>query len=76
MNTFKYENEHVILDKYTIIEASRTREVYNWLQYYSKDTLRSEFEENGFRVEGFYSDVAGQALESGSAEIAIVAKKS
>ena len=39
VNTFKYGNEKVILDKYTIIEASRKRMVYNWLQYYSKDSL-------------------------------------
>ena len=76
VNTFKYEQEHVILDKFTIIEASRTREVYNWLQYYNQDALRHEFEENGFKVEEPYSDVAGQAFDSESAEIAIVAKKS
>jgi len=31
VNTFKYEKEKVILDKYTIIEESRSRVVYNWL---------------------------------------------
>ena len=76
MNTFKYEEEKVILDKYTIIEESRTRVVYNWLQYFSKDSFIKEFEENGFKVEGLYSDVAGKAFSSESAEIAIVAKKS
>ncbi|MHC4642270.1 MAG: class I SAM-dependent methyltransferase, partial [Planctomycetota bacterium] len=29
-NTFKYEIEKVVLDKYTIIEAGRTRTIYNW----------------------------------------------
>ena len=76
VNTFKYEKEKVILDKYTIIEESRRRVVYNWLQYFSKDSLIKEFEENGFRVDGFYSDVAGKAFASESPEIAIVAKKS
>jgi len=76
VNTFKYDREKVILDKYTIIEASRKRVVYNWLQCYSKDSLREEFEESGFKVEAFYSDVAGKAYASESAEIAIVAKKS
>ena len=76
VNTFKYETEKVILDKYTIIEESRKREVYNWLQCYSKDSLKNEFEENGFKVEELYSDVAGKAFDSESAEIAIVTKKS
>jgi cyclopropane fatty-acyl-phospholipid synthase-like methyltransferase len=76
VNIFKYEEEKVILDKYTIIEESRKREVYNWLQYYSKDSLRNEFAENGFKVEELYSNVAGKAFISESTEIAIVAKKS
>jgi len=76
VNTFKYEKEKVILDKYTIIEASRKRVVYNWLQCYSRDSIRNEFEENGFRADELYSDVAGKAFTSESTEIAIVANKS
>jgi 2-polyprenyl-3-methyl-5-hydroxy-6-metoxy-1,4-benzoquinol methylase len=75
VNTFKYEEEKVTLDKYTIIEESRTRVVYNWLQHFSKDILKKEFEENGFKVEAYYSDVAGSLYNSESAEIAIVANK-
>jgi len=75
VNTFKYEEEKVILDKYTIIEESRTRTVYNWLQHFSKDSLQDEFEENGFKVEDFYSDVAGSSFDPETAEIAVVAKK-
>ncbi len=74
VNTFKYEKEKVILDKYTIIEESRKRVVYNWLQFFSKDSLRNEFEENGFKVEELYSDVAGKAFTSESTEITVVAK--
>ena len=75
VNTFKYEKEKVILDKYTIIEESRKRIVYNWLQYFSRDSLRKEFEENGFKIDELYSDVAGKTFDSKSTEIAIVAKK-
>ena len=75
VNTFKYEKEKVTLDKYTIIEESRKRIVYNWLQYYSKGSLIKEFEENGFKVAALYSDVAGNIFTPESKEIAIVAKK-
>jgi hypothetical protein len=75
-NTFKYDEEKVILDKYTIIEEARTRTVYNWLQYFSPGSLREEFEENGFKIEEQYSDVAGTIYSPESMEFAIVAKKS
>jgi 2-polyprenyl-3-methyl-5-hydroxy-6-metoxy-1,4-benzoquinol methylase len=75
VNIFKYEEEKIILDKYTIIEESRTRVVYNWLQHFSKDSLQDEFTANGFRVEEIYSDVAGTPFSPDSTEIAIVAKK-
>ena len=75
VNTFKYERERVILDKYTVIEKTRKRTVYNWLQYFSKDSLRNEFEENGLKVKALYSDVTGKPLTPDSAEIAIVGEK-
>ncbi len=75
-NIFKYDEKKVILDKYTIIEEKHTRVIYNWLQYYSEDSLRKKFEENGFEVEGFYSDLTGTTISPESLEIVIVAKKS
>lgn len=75
VNTFKYDKEKVVLDKYTIVEADRNWEVFNWLQYYGLDSLKAEFAENGFRIEECYSDISGTLFNSDSAEFAIVAKK-
>lgn len=75
VNSFKYEEEKVTLDKYTIIEESLTRIVYNWLQHFSRESLQDEFEKNGFKVEEIFSDVAGTSFDPESPEIAIVAKK-
>lgn len=75
VNTFRYEQEKVMLEKYTIVEESRKRVVYNWLQFFSEESLKQEFEENGFKIEALYADVAGAKLGSDSTEIAIVAKK-
>jgi len=75
LNTCKYDEEKVILDKYTIIEEARTQTVYNWLQYFSPESLRKEFEESGFNIEEYYSDVAGTVFSPESKEFAIVAKK-
>ena len=75
LNTFKYEKEKVVLDKYTLIEASHTRTVYNWLQYFSPEALEREFVECGFTIEKLYSDVAGSPVDQETTEIAVVAKK-
>ncbi|MFC1941940.1 class I SAM-dependent methyltransferase [Chloroflexota bacterium] len=75
LNTFKYEEEKVVLDKYTIVESDRTRTVYNWLQYFSPVELERECADCGFKVESFYTDVAGLPFDAESAEFAIVARK-
>lgn len=73
-NTFKYDREKVILDKYTIIEKSRIRVVYNWLQCFSVETLKNEFEENGIEIVEVFSDVAGSEYRSDTLEFAIAGK--
>ncbi len=75
LNTFKYEDEKVILDKYTIVEGSRIRTVYNWLQNFSCESLGQEFENCGFEIEKYYSDIAGTPYDTESMEIAVIAKK-
>lgn len=75
VNIFKYNDERVVLDKYTIIEKDRTREVYNWLQYFSLDAIKKEFLDNGLEIIEVYSDVAGSSYDEEKSEFAIVAKK-
>lgn len=75
LNTFKYDREKVVLDKYTVVEAERTRTVYNWLQHFAPDSLEREFMEAGFSVEGIYSDVAGTPYDRKSSEFAVIAEK-
>ena len=74
LNTFKYEKEKVTLDKYTIIERTGTRVVYNWLQYFSPDSLTEELEASGIEVAKFYADVAGSPFHPESPDIAVVGK--
>ena len=75
LNTFKYEREKAVLDKYTIIESDRTRTIYNWLQYFSPEALENEFVECGFKIENLYSDVTGTPYDMQSNEFAVVAEK-
>jgi SAM-dependent methyltransferase len=73
LNSFKYDKEKVVLEKYTIVERDRTRIVYNWLQYFAPEDLEREFTDAGFSVKKFYSDVAGTPFDQNSAEFAIIA---
>jgi len=75
LNSFKYDEQKVFLDKYTIVEANRTRTVYNWIQCFSAGSLRKEYVENGLEVEELYADVAGAAFSPESPEFAVVARK-
>jgi 2-polyprenyl-3-methyl-5-hydroxy-6-metoxy-1,4-benzoquinol methylase len=75
LNTFKYDKEKVVLDKYTIVEQARTRVVYNWLQCFSRDMITTEFHTNGLKIQEVYSDVAGAPFRSDAPEFAVVARK-
>ena len=75
LNTFKYDGEKVVLDKYTIIEPDRIRTVYNWLQYFSPDALKQEFTACDFIIDKYCADVSGTDYNPNSDEFAVVAKK-
>ncbi len=74
LNVLKYEEEQVVLDKYTIVEAGRTRTIYNWLQYYSPGSIGALLSDNGFRVTDLYGDVAGKKFDPDESEFAVVAE--
>ncbi|MGD0466515.1 MAG: methyltransferase domain-containing protein [Gammaproteobacteria bacterium] len=74
-NTFKYEKEKLLLHKHTIIEEKRTREILNWLQCYTIQSLQDELRQNGFNMIEYYSDMTGEPYRIDSTEIAIVAQK-
>lgn len=73
-NTFKYEEEKVVLDKYTIVEPDRIRTIYNWFQHFSPEKIQDEFSSSGLTVIEFYSDVTGKPSDPQSPEFAVVAE--
>jgi cyclopropane fatty-acyl-phospholipid synthase-like methyltransferase len=75
LNTFKYDQEKVVLDKYTIVEEARTRTVYNWLQHFSPEGLEQELNDSGLAVEKCYADVAGSTYDPEHTEFAVVARE-
>lgn len=75
VNTFVYEKEKVVLDKYTIITSHETKEVFNWLQYFDLESISAEFAACGFVIEEVYDDVAGTPYTGEHTEFAVVARK-
>jgi cyclopropane fatty-acyl-phospholipid synthase-like methyltransferase len=75
LNIFKYDQAKVVLDKYTIVEEARTRTIYNWLQYFSPETLEHELNGCDLDVENRYADVAGSTYNPEHTEFAVVTRK-
>lgn len=73
-DTFKYDDEKVVLDKYTVVEPHRQRCVYNWLQYYSFESLSEEFERCGLRIVERFADLTGAPHQDGDM-MTVVAQK-
>ncbi|WP_217358921.1 class I SAM-dependent methyltransferase [Ruegeria sp. HKCCA5491] len=76
LNTFEYDADSVVLDKYSIFpEKSEPETVYNWLQYFSPQSLSTELSAAGLEVTNFYGDVSGQAFSGQHPEFAVVASR-
>lgn len=75
VTSFKYDDEKVSLDKYTIVERDRQREVYNWLQYFTPESLEQEAHAAGLAIDEICGDVAGSEYDAGAPEFAAVLKK-
>jgi len=73
LNTFKYDDVKLLLDKYTIYSKSDKRTVYNWFQCFSEDSIKEEFGNNNIVIKDVFSNVAGDVYSSESHEFAVVA---
>ena len=74
LNTFKYAKEQVLLDKYTIAERDRTRQLFNWLQCFEPYEVKGELQSCGLEVVEIWGDVAGKDYDPEADEYAVVAR--
>jgi len=74
LNTFKYEEAKVVLEKYLIVERERQTEYFNWFQHYSLESLTAEVEAAGLVVDEAFGDVAGEPFDDSLAEFAVVVR--
>ena len=73
--SFKYEDKRVGLDKYIIVEEDHQREIFNWLQYFTPDSLEREARSAGLELEELHGDVAGNPYDDNATEFAVVLKR-
>lgn len=73
-NTFKYVAEKLVLDQYTVIEADRTWQVFNWLQHFSTTDIVSELEQNDFEVMEIAEDFANEGGDPDGTHFGVIAK--
>jgi SAM-dependent methyltransferase len=74
-NSYKYPEDNLILGKHTIVEETRSREIFNWLQCFDLDSIKAELNDNEFDMEEHFSNIAGDDFNEDSTEIAIIAKR-
>ncbi|WP_345990371.1 class I SAM-dependent methyltransferase [Sulfurimonas sp. HSL1-2] len=76
VNTFKYDEVNVVLDRYHIyVKDGQQKEVYNWFQHYSYETLTTEVEANGLAISECFANVAGDPFHGTCDEFAVVLKR-
>lgn len=72
--TFVYEDHALVLDKFDIIEAERSRSIYNWLQHFDVASITAELETCGLAVNGLFGDLTGAHAIADPREFCVVSQ--
>lgn len=75
LNSFKYDKEKILLDNYTIYSKLGKRCDYSWLQCFSEQEIRNEFDKNNFNIFDLYANVSDDIYNSELNEFAIIARR-
>ena len=71
--TFVYPEQYLTLDRYMIVEPSETWQIFNWLQYFTPESLQAELSAAGLTVEEMTGGLAGEPLTADCDFIGIIA---
>lgn len=71
--SFLYQKECLSLDSYLIVEPNQTWRIFNWLQYFTPESIEEELNDAGFKIIQMVGDLSGEPLKSESDFIGIVA---
>jgi len=71
-NSFVFKDDYVALDKYTIIEKEDIWSIYNWMQYFDEEEIKTELKSAGFRtIEIHYNTPLGNDDKDGTSFLVI-----
>lgn len=76
LTRFKYEADALYLDRHAVVEAGRSREIFNWIQCYDPETLSRELHESGWEVVEVLGSLAGGDFDPARQDFAVVARPS
>ena len=71
--TFVYPEEYLCLDRYVIVEPGEIWQIYNWLQYFTPESIKAELQSAGLKIDEMVGDLTGVPLQPKSDFIGIVA---
>lgn len=71
-SSFRYDDEMVFLNKHTVIEKDRKREIYNWIQCYTVDSARELLQGSRFEIIDTFQNVAGDDYDGEDTQFALV----
>ena len=74
--TTLYPGQLVSLERYLIVEPSRSFEIFNWMQYYEPETVAAELAASGFTAEAFLDVETGAPWQPGPTPFFVVARPS
>jgi hypothetical protein len=62
------------LERHTIIQADRQRELFNWIQCYDPARLKAELEVAGWEMEACLGNLAGDPYDPEASDFGVVAR--
>jgi|MTBAKSStandDraft_2_1061841.scaffolds.fasta_scaffold02193_20 SAM-dependent methyltransferase len=68
-----YREQGIVLEKYDIIEAGRSRVICNWLEHFSPEKLKRELAMASFVPVHFWGNAAGDPYGAAADEFAVMA---
>lgn len=75
MKSFKYNEEKVSLERYLIVEPGGWREIFNWLRYFSRDSIERELKRAGFTIVVLAGSLKGDAVTRVGSSFGVIARK-
>ncbi|MCG7904027.1 MAG: class I SAM-dependent methyltransferase [Candidatus Thiodiazotropha weberae] len=71
--SYLYDEQHLALDRYVIVEPDETWQIYNWFQHYTPQMIETELRNSGFAITELAGDLTGKPLVENSDLMGIIA---